>query len=116
MSQLNSEIKAKMGLGNAKGNLQSFVNQPLRASASVLQMEKFGVNSDKGSDDGRIDKDGNFPKLNRYNIRTLNQSQKSDFYDGNHALTMATPNRRDNVPPSVSSRSYQKPAKNSAQF
>ena len=83
MSQLNSEIKAKMGLGGATeqrlkngNNLQSYINKPLRASASVLQMEKYG--NEKGSDENKSndgeEKAGNFPKLNRYNIRTLNQS------------------------------------------
>ena len=79
MSQLNSEIKAKMGLGGGTeqrlkngNNLQSYINKPLRASASVLQMEKYG-NDENKSNDGE-EKAGNFPKLNRYNIRTLNQS------------------------------------------
>ena len=58
-------------------NFDSYVNKPMKASASVLQMEKFrGIQTER-SESG--DREGQLPKLNRYNVRALEAISHRDL-------------------------------------
>ncbi len=82
LSDMTSNIKMKLGMRPDKQkNFESFHNKPLKASASVINME-YMKNNGSGNPDidlysqrnGQSPDGQKLPKLNRYNVRTLNDS------------------------------------------
>jgi len=67
---LNSELKQKLGMAPIGHNFENYQNKPLKAQASVLQIERADNEFADGS--GSIERKNNqLPKLNRYNVRAL---------------------------------------------
>lgn len=92
MAALGTDLKNKMGLAsnNKPGGFESYINKPLKATSGMIDMEKheegqYGVDADK------------LPKLNRFNVRALDQSSDSG---------MVTPDRRSGINHSASHASF----------
>ena len=94
-------IKIGAGMSARKNNINHELNKPLKASASVINMEYMkngGVRpldsmSTVGAGDG-VDV-SKLPKLNRYNVRALNDSHASGFLMS--PKNLISPDRRSNV-------------------
>ncbi len=78
LSDMTSNIKMKLGMRPDKQkNFESFNNKPLKASASVINMDymKNGPYNELISQrNGQSPEGQKLPKLNRYNVRTLGDS------------------------------------------
>ena len=98
-SNLNSDVKSRLGMiTSGRSNFGN--NGPIKASADIFKMEKFNLEPPTNESGGTAEKINLLPKLNRFNVRALDQRSIGDG--------VFTPGRQSRMNGSVSQMSLHK--------